>query len=126
MAENYNTERERESEKTFFFIESKTFEFSVEGGGTYFMLRIFERNRDSLHSVFMGKESAKCLLAIMEDLMYNKTLGSFARTFRDDEKVLILQLGSNSHCSFLMISKLIHGRWKLFLVVPKGKSVSGR
>ena len=42
------------------------------------MLCIFERSRDSLHSVFMGKESAKCLLAIMEDLMYNKTLGSFA------------------------------------------------
>ena len=74
MAENYKREREREREKTFFFVESKTFEFSVEGGGTYFMLRIFERSQDSLHSVFMGKESAKCLLAIVEDLMYKKLL----------------------------------------------------
>ena len=89
------------------------------------MLHIFKRSQDSLRSVFMGRESAKCLLAIVEDLMYNKTLGNFARTFRDDEKVFILQLGSNSHCSFLMISKLIHGRWKLFLVVPKGKSGIG-
>ena len=49
----------------FFFVESKTFEFSVEEGGTYFMLRIFEQSRDSLRSVFMGRESAKCMLAIV-------------------------------------------------------------
>ena len=69
----------------FFFVESKTFEFSVEEGGTYFMLRIFERSRDSLLSVFTSRESAKCLLAIVEDLMSTKTPGNFARTFRDNE-----------------------------------------
>ena len=46
----------------FFFVESKAFEFLVEEGGTYFMLRIYERNKDSLRSIFMGKESAKRLL----------------------------------------------------------------
>ena len=35
----------------FFFVESKTFEFLVEEGGTYFMLRIYERNKDSLRWV---------------------------------------------------------------------------
>ena len=35
----------------FFFVESKTFEFLVEEGGTYFMLRIYERNKDSLQWV---------------------------------------------------------------------------
>ena len=102
----------------FFFVESKTFEFSVKEGGTYFMLRIFEQSRDSLRSVFMGRESAKCLLAIVEDLMSTKTPSNFARTFRDNEKVFILQLGSNSHGSFLMILELIHGRQKGLLVVP--------
>ena len=62
----------------FFFVESKTSEFSVEEGSTYFKLRIFERNRDSFQSVFMGKESAKNLLAIVEDLMSNTTPGNFA------------------------------------------------
>ena len=57
--------------------------------------------------------------------MSNKTPGNFARTFRDDEKVFILQLGSNSHGSFLMISELIHGRRKGLLVVPEGKASSG-
>ena len=108
----------------FFFVESKTFEFSIEEDGTYFMLHIFERNWDSLRSIFMGKESANHLLAIVEDLMSNTTPGNFAQTSRDGEKVFILQLGSNAHDSILMILELIHGRWKGFLVVPEGKSGS--
>ena len=71
------------------------------------------------------EEALKCLVAIVEDLMSNKTPGNFARTFRDDEKVFILQLGPNSHGSFLMISELIHGRRNGFLVVPEGKAGSG-
>ena len=35
----------------FFFVESKTFEFLVEERGTYFMLRIYERNKDPLRWV---------------------------------------------------------------------------
>ena len=42
----------------FFFVKSKTFEFLVEEGGSYFLLRIFERGLTSMCSVFMGKESA--------------------------------------------------------------------
>ena len=72
------------------------------------MLRLYERYRDSLQSLFMGKESAKRLLTIVEDLTSNATPGSFARTFNGD-KVFILQLGTNAHGSFVMISKLVHG-----------------
>ena len=61
----------------FFFVESKTFEFSAKEGGMCFKLRIFEQSQDSLQSAFMGRGSAKCLLAIVEDLMSNKTPGNF-------------------------------------------------
>ena len=80
------------------------------------MLRLYERYRDSLRSEFMGKQSAKRLLTIVEDLISNTTPGSFARTFNSD-KVFILQLGANAHGSFVMISKLVHGCWKGFIVV---------
>ena len=93
-----------------FFVEPKTFEFSVEEGGTYYMLRIYERNKDSLWSVFMGKESAKRLLTYVEDLMTNAPPEKFARTFRDGNMVFILKLGFNAHGSFLLISELVHGR----------------
>ena len=109
----------------FFFVESKTFEFSVEEGGTYFMLRIYERNKDSLWSVFMGKESGKRLLTYVEDLMSHSPLEQFARTFRDGNKVFILQLGFNAHGSFLMISELDHGCRKGLIIVPEGKLGSG-
>ena len=67
------------------------------------MLRIYERNRASLRSVFMGKESAKCLLANVVELMSNVPLGNYARTFKDGDKVFILQLGSNAYGNYLFI-----------------------
>ena len=109
----------------FFFVESKSFEFSVEEGGSFFLLRIFERYKDSLRSVFMGKESALRLLTYIEDHLSNSCPDNFARTFRDGNKVLILQMGCNAHGSFLMISKLLHGRRKGLIIVPEGKLGSG-
>ena len=50
---------------------------------------------------------------------------NFARTFRDGNKVFILQLGFNAHGSFLMISELLHGRRKGLIIVLEGKLGSG-
>ena len=109
----------------FFFVKSKSFEFSVEEGGSFFLLRIFERFKDSLRSVFLGKECAFRLLSYIEDLMSNSRPENFAKTFRDGNNVFILQLGLNAHGSFLMISELLHGRRKGLIIVPKGKLGSG-
>ena len=69
----------------------------------------------------MGKESAKRLLTYVEDLVSLSPPEQFARTFRDGNKVFILQLGFNAHGSFLMIFELVHGRRKGLIIVPKGK-----
>ena len=53
----------------FFFVESKTFEFSVEEGGMFYQLGIYEIGRNSLRSIFMGKGSAKRLLLNVEQLI---------------------------------------------------------
>ena len=73
----------------------------------------------------MGKESAKRLLTYVEDLVSLSPPEQFARTFRDGNKVFILQLGFNAHGSFLMIFELVHGRRKGLIIVPKGKLGSG-
>uniref|UniRef100_A0A2N9GWZ4 Reverse transcriptase domain-containing protein n=1 Tax=Fagus sylvatica TaxID=28930 RepID=A0A2N9GWZ4_FAGSY len=52
----------------YFFIESKAFELKADHGGGAFTVRIYERGQDTLRSVFMGKESAKTLLAAFEEL----------------------------------------------------------
>ena len=109
----------------FFFVESKSFEFSIEERGSFFLLRIFERGRDSLQSVFLGKESAKRLFSIMGNFIYSESPGHFACTVREGETVFILQSGSNAHGSFLMISELLHGRRKGFFVIPEGRMGNG-
>ena len=68
---------------------------------------------------------AKRLLSMMEDLISTESPGHFARTVRDGGTVFILQLSSNAHSSYLMISELLHGHWKGFIVVPEGKLGSG-
>ena len=109
----------------FFFVESKSFEFSVEEGGMFYQLRIYERGRDSLRSIFMGRGSAKRLLFYVEELISGQSSGQFARSCREGDKCFILQLGSNSHGAFLLISELTHGRRKGSIVVPEGKTGSG-
>ena len=93
---------------TFFFIESKTFEFSVEEGGSYYLLQIFERDLTSMCSIFMGKESANCFLFHLQELISKQSPGHYARTIREGDIVFILQLGSNGHGMFLMVFELLH------------------
>ena len=69
---------------TFFFIESKTFEFSVEEGGSLFLLRIFERVHTLLRSVFMGKESANKFLFHLEELISKR---HYARKIREERVI---------------------------------------
>ena len=110
---------------TFVFIESKTFEFAIEEGGSFFVLRIYERGRNSIQSICMGKESAKRFLLHVEELLSKQKLGQFARLVKEGDRVLILQLGSNAHGSFLLFSELVNGRHRGSIVIPEGKSGSG-
>ena len=109
----------------FCFVESKSFEFSVEEGGSFFLLRIYKRGRNSLRSVFIGKECAKRMLSIMEKFILSELHDHFARTVREGETVFIIQSGSNAHGYYLMISELLHSRQKGFLVIPEGRMGHG-
>ena len=60
---------------TFVFIESKTFEFVVEEGGTFYLLRIYERGRNSLQFICMGKGSAMRILIHIEELISKQSPG---------------------------------------------------
>ena len=66
------------------------FEFSIEEGGSYFLLRIFERGYTSMRSVFMGKESANRFLFHLKELISNQSPGLFARTIREGDLVFII------------------------------------
>ena len=94
-----------------FFIESKLFQLVVEEGGNFFSLRIFERGKYFMQSVFMGKNAARWLMQSLEhtvigvnpkhffmlgegDTVYTVQRGSFWAIFvshrvksRRDEKI---------------------------------------
>ena len=75
--------------------------------------------------MFMGKECAKRMLSIMEKFILSEHPEHFARTVREGESVFIIQSGSNAHGYYLMISELLHGRRKGFLVIPEGRMGHG-
>ena len=75
---------------TFFFVESKAFEFSVKEGGTFYSLRIIEKGWDSSRFVTLGKESAKRLLFNVEELASKQSLVQFSRPFREGNKIVII------------------------------------
>ncbi|KAL0010114.1 hypothetical protein SO802_005222 [Lithocarpus litseifolius] len=110
---------------SFVFIESKSFEFVLEEGGSFFSLCIYERGRHTSRSVRMGKESAKRILSHVEELSSKQKPGQFARTVREGDRIIILQLGSNAHGTFLLFSELDNGRRRGSIIIPEGYLGSG-
>jgi hypothetical protein len=92
-----------------FFIESKAFEFTVDHGGGAFIVRLYERGKDTLQSVFMGKESAITLLAALEELVRMKNTGNFVRTIREGETVFIAQRCSNTKGRYVSLQAIHRG-----------------
>ena len=61
----------------------------------------------------------------LEELISKQSPGHYARTIRESDIVFILQLGSNAHGTFLMVSELLHGQRKGNIVIPEGRLGSG-
>ena len=60
-----------------FFIESKFFQLVLEEGGRYFLLRILERGKFFMRSVFMGKNVAQWLMNNIEDFVVGESSKQF-------------------------------------------------
>ena len=88
-----------------FFIESKLFQLVVEEGGNFFALRIFERGKHFMKSVFMGKSAALWLMKNIEHTVIGVNPKQFF-TLREGDSAYTLQRGSNSFCRFLLVSEL--------------------
>jgi hypothetical protein len=108
-----------------FFIESKAFEFKVDHGGGAFIVRLYERGKDTLRSVFMGKESAITLLAALEELGTLKNTGTFVRTIREGETVFIAQRCSNTKGRYVSLQAIHKGGRRGQIIIPEGRNGGG-
>ena len=107
-----------------FFIESKLFQLVVEEGGRYFSLRIFERSRYFMKSVFMGKNVAQWLMKRLEQIVVGSSQKYFF-SFREGDSAYTLQRSSNSFGLFLLLSELKVGGSRRSIIIPVGRAKIG-
>jgi hypothetical protein len=108
-----------------FFIESKAFELKVDHGGGAYIVRLYERGKDTLRSIFMGKASATTLLDSMEELVSQKQSGNFVRTIREGETVFIAQRCTNSKGRYVSIQAIHRGGRRGLIIISEGRNCSG-
>ena len=75
-----------------FFIESKLFQLVIEEGGNFFSLKIFERGKYYMESVFMGKSAALWTMRTLEHTVSGVSPKQFF-TFREVDTTYTLQRG---------------------------------
>lgn len=73
----------------FFPVELKPLEFILEPGGGSFSLRIVERGKGYLRSIFLGRDGAFWLLSTVNALARLENSVGFIRTFRDSQCALL-------------------------------------
>ena len=107
-----------------FFIESKLFQLVVEEGGQYFSLRIFERCRYFMKSVFMDKKVAQWLMKSLEQIVVGSNPKCFY-SFREGDLAYTLQWCSNSFGLFLLLTELKVGEFRRSIIIPVGRAKNG-
>ena len=110
--------------RSFFFIESKLFQLVVEEGGNFYSLKIFEREKYYMQSVFMGKSAALWVMRSLEHIVIGVNPKHFF-TFRDGDTAYTLQRGSNSFRQYLSMTELKVGGLRGSIIIPAGKSQGG-
>ncbi|KAL0010665.1 hypothetical protein SO802_005773 [Lithocarpus litseifolius] len=107
-----------------FLIESKFIQLVVEEGGCYFLLRIVERSKYFLRSVFMGKNASQWLMNHIEHIVVGASSKQFF-TFREGDIAFTLQRSSNSFGQFLLLTELKVGGSRRSVIIPEGKGKNG-
>ena len=107
-----------------FFIESKFFQLVVEEGGRYFSLRIFERSKYFMKSVFMGKQVAQWLMKSLEQIVVGSSSECFY-SFREGDLAYTLQRCSNSFGLFLLLTELKVGGSGRSIIILVGRAKNG-
>ena len=86
-----------------FFIKSKLFQLMVKEGGNFFSLRIFERGKYFMQSVFMGRNATRWLIQSLEHTVIGVNPKQFF-TLREGDTAYTVQRGSNSFGQYLLVT----------------------
>ena len=107
-----------------FFIESKLFQLVIEEGGNFFSLKILERGKYYMQSVFMGKSAALWTMRNLEHTVSGVSPKQFF-TFREGDIAYTMQRGFNSYGHYLSVTELKVGGLRRTIIIPAGKLQQG-
>jgi hypothetical protein len=102
-----------------FSVEAKKFFFSVRVDKADF--RLEERGKDFIEYVFVGVQCSVWLVDTVEEVLKSPGKEDFVKSYREDEKVLMVCGGGNKADCYLEVSVYAEGGWKGIIWVPEGR-----
>ena len=96
----------------------------IEEGGNFFSLKIFERGKYYMQSVFMGKSAALWTMWTLEHTVSGVSPKQFF-TFKEGDIAYTLQRGSNSFGQYLSVTELKVGGLRRTIIIPARKLQQG-
>ena len=105
----------------FFYVESKAFEIvknKIE-------LSIIERSRNHFSSVTMGFSAALWLCDVLLEVAKMSNDQNLFRTFREGNKIFVLQKQRNGKGRFVTITALGDTKSKGYVIIPEGRDAGG-
>jgi hypothetical protein len=105
-----------------FFVEAKSFRFSVEAGSAE--LRVEEKRKGFLGSAVFELSCTAWVLSRVEEVLSNPGIEDFVKSFREGSKVTITRRGENKFERFLEVAVYGGGR-RGRILFPEGRDGRG-
>jgi len=106
-----------------FFVEAKTFLFSVEEGKP--VLRLEERRKGFFGVVRLGLQCTAWVIAVVKEALQSLGVEDFVKSFRVDSKAWIVWKGYNKDGCFLELAVFAVGGRSGFILFPEGRGGRG-
>jgi hypothetical protein len=107
----------------WFFVEAKTFTFSVAEGA--YGIRVVERRKGHSGVVFLSFQCAEWLVSTVEVLSRTPVDSEFVKSYREGTEVFILRKGGNNSGRFLELAVYAVGGRKGLILIPEGREGGG-
>jgi hypothetical protein len=102
-----------------FSVEAKTFSFSVHTGRS--VCRLEEKRKGYSGFISLGIKCSEGLAGVVEEALETQRKEDFARSFRDEMRVVKVRMGSNKAGFFLEVAVFVEGARKGVIRLPEGR-----
>jgi hypothetical protein len=102
-----------------FLVEAKSFSFSMRKDNG--LVRLEEKRKGFGGFILLGSKCSVWLADAVEEVMGAHRKEEFARSFRDEVRILKVRMGSNKAGCFLKVVVFVEGGWKGVIRLLEGR-----